>query len=304
MSLRAELLRLGTRAFLKGKPGPKASLEERRRRAAAAARWVPNPPPEIKRVTVDAGGVAAEWVTAPVSQHDRQILYLHGGGYVIGSPSLYRHLTWRLASVARARLLAADYRLAPEHPFPAALDDAMATYKWMLAEGADPRQVAVIGDSAGGGLAFALLLRCRDEGRVPLPAAAVALSPWTDLALTGASLHRNAGADPFVDANGIPPIAEYYLAGADPRHPYASPLYGDPTGLPPALIQVGSDEVLLDDATRIADRWRAAECEVVLEIWPRMPHVWHLFASMMPEARGAITRIGAFVRKRTTVTTA
>ena len=181
------------------------------------------------------------------SEQDRQILYLHGGGYVIGSPSLYRHLTWRLASVARARLLAADYRLAPEHPFPAALDDAMAAYKWMLADGADPRQVAVIGDSAGGGLAFALLLRCRDEGRVPLPAAVGGAVAMDRLALTGASLRRNAVADPFVDANGIPPIAEYYLAGADPRHPYASPLYGDPTGLPPALIQVGSDEVLLDD---------------------------------------------------------
>ena len=303
MSLRAELLRLGTRAFLKGKPGPQATLEERRRRAAAAARWVPNPPPEIKRIAVDAGGVAAEWVIAPVSQHDRHILYLHGGGYVIGSPSLYRHLTWRLARAARARLLAADYRLAPEHPFPAALDDAIAAYKWMLADGADPRQVAVIGNSAGGGLALALLLRCRDEGRVPLPAVVVALSPWTDLALTGPSLNRNAGADPFLDANGIAPIAEYYLAGADPRHPYASPLYGNLTSLPPALIQVGSDEVLRDDATRMADRLRAAGCEVVLEIWPRMPHVWHLFASMMPEARRAIARIGAFVCERTTITT-
>jgi epsilon-lactone hydrolase len=303
MSLSAELLRLGTRCLLKGKPGADASLAERRRRAAAAARWVPDPPSGTERIAVDAGGVAAEWVVTPVSQDRRHILYLHGGGYVIGSASLYRHLTWRLARAARGRLLAANYRLAPEHPFPAALDDAMSAYEWMLADGADPRQVAVIGDSAGGGLAFAMLLRCRDEGRVPLPAAVVALSPWTDLALTGASLSRNAVADPFLDANGIPPIAECYLAGADPRHPYASPLYGDPTGLPPALIQVGSDEVLRDDATRMAERLRAAGCEVALEIWPRMPHVWHLFASMMPEGRRAITRIGNFVRERTTVTT-
>ena len=303
MSVRAEMLRLGTRCLLKGKPGPSASLAERRRRAAAADRWVRDPPPGIERVAVDAGGVAAEWVAAPVAQAGVNILYLHGGGYVIGSPSLYRNLTWRLARAAAARLLAVDYRLAPEHPFPAAVDDAMTAYEWILAGGADPRRLVVVGDSAGGGLAFALLLRCRDEARLPLPAAVVALSPWTDLALTGASLAGNAVADPFLDANGIPPIAEYYLAGADPRHPYASPLYGDPTGLPPALIQVGGDEVLRDDATRMADRLRAAGCEVALEVWPRMPHVWHLFASVMPEARRAIARIGAFVRERIGVTT-
>jgi acetyl esterase/lipase len=303
MSVRAEMLRLGTRCLLKGKPGPAASLAERRRRAAAADRWVRDPPPGIERVAVDAGGVAAEWVAAPVAQAGVNILYLHGGGYVIGSPSLYRNLTWRLARAAAARLLAVDYRLAPEHPFPAAVDDAMTAYEWILARGADPRRLVVVGDSAGGGLAFALLLRCRDEARLPLPAAVVALSPWTDLALTGASLAGNAVADPFLDANGIPPIAEYYLAGADPRHPYASPLYGDPTGLPPALLQVGGDEVLRDDATRMADRLRAAGCEVTLEVWPRMPHVWHLFASVMPEARRAIARIGAFVRERIAVTT-
>jgi acetyl esterase/lipase len=297
------MLRLGTRCLLKGKPGPEATLAERRQRAAAAERWVPNPPPEVERVAVDAGGVGAEWVTIPVSLGGLHILYLHGGGYVIGSPSLYRQLTWRLARAAGARLLAVDYRLAPEHPFPAAVDDAMTAYRWILANGVDPHRLVVIGDSAGGGLAFALLLRCRDEGRLPLPAAVAALSPWTDLALTGASLTRNAAADPFVDANGIPPIAEYYLNGADPRHPYASPLYGDPTGLPPALIQVGGDEVLRDDATRMADRLRDAGCDITLEVWPRMPHVWHLFASVMPEGRRAIARVGAFVRERTALTT-
>lgn len=302
MSLRAELLRLGTRCLLKGRPGADASLAERRRRATLVARLVPRPPSEIQRVAVEAGGVAAEWVQSPASHLARHILYLHGGGYVIGSPSLYRHFTWRLAESAGARLLAVDYRLAPEHPFPAALDDAVAAYRWLLAGGADPRQIAVIGDSAGGGLAFATLLRCRDEGRLPLPAAVVALSPWTDLALTGQSLRHNAAADPFLDAEGIPPVAACYLAGADPRHPYASPLYGDPTGLPPALIQVGSDEVLRDDATRMAERLTAAGCKVALEIWPRMPHVWHLFGPMMPEAQRAIARIGAFVREHTPLT--
>jgi acetyl esterase/lipase len=196
-------------------------------------------------------------------------------------------------------VLALDYRLAPEHPFPAALDDALAAYRWLLAEGADPRRIAVMGDSAGGGLAFSLLLRLRDQG-APLPAAAVALSAWTDLALTGASLRLNAAADPMLNAEDLPKLAACYLASADPRDPYASPLYGDATGLPPTLIQAGSDEILHDDSTRMADRLRAAGCEVELEIWPRMPHAWHLFAPVLPEARRAIERIGAFVRGRLT----
>jgi epsilon-lactone hydrolase len=301
MSLRAEIVRIGTRWLLKGR-GTGIGIAERRRRAEATGRFVPNPPPGTRRIAVDAGGVPAEWVATPASRDDRHILYLHGGGFVIGSPSLYRHVTWRIAAAAQARLLVIDYRLAPEHPFPAALDDALAAYGWLLAQGADPRRIAVIGDSAGGGLVFSLLLRCRDEGRLPLPAAAVALSPWTDLALTGASLRQNARADPFIDALDMPLIAGWYLGGADPRHPYASPLYGDPGGLPPTLIQVGSDEVLCDDAARIAERMRAAGCEVALEIWPRMPHVWQLFAEVMPEARRAIADIGRFVRERTEVT--
>jgi acetyl esterase/lipase len=189
-----------------------------------------------------------------------------------------------------------DYRLAPEHPFPAALEDAVSYYCWLLAEGADPRQIAVIGDSAGGGLALALLLKLRDSG-LPLPAAAVVLSPWTDLALTGASLTLNAKFDALVHAEDVPKFAADYLAGADPRHPYASPLYGDPTGLPPTLIQVGSEEVLRDDAVRMAEIMQRAHCQAELQIWPRMPHVWHLFAPILPEAREAIVEIGKFVQR-------
>ncbi len=300
MSQRAELVRLGCRWFLKGRPGPQASLAAHRSAAARFDRLVPDPPAAVTRVAVNAGGIAAEWVAAPQSDPDRYVLFLHGGGYAIGSPSLYRHLTWRLAQAACARVLAIDYRLAPEHPFPAALDDALVAYRWLLSSGADPRQIAVIGDSAGGGLGFALLLHCRDDARLPLPAAVVALSPWTDLALTGPSLRRNARSDPLMDVNGIPQLARWYLAGADPFNPLASPLYGDLGALPPVLIQVGSDEILRDDATRIAERLRRAGCEVMLEVWPRMPHVWHLFATVMPEARRAIAGVGNFVVRHTT----
>jgi epsilon-lactone hydrolase len=231
------------------------------------------------------------------SRDDRHILYLHGGGHVSGKPALYRDFIWRIAAATHAGVFIIDHRLAPEHPFPAALDDAVAAYRALTADGRDPRRMAVMGESSGGGLALALLLRLRDEG-VTLPAAAVALSPWTDLALTGPSLRQNAKADPMIRSDEAPRLASCYLAGADPRAPYASPLYGDPTGLPPTLIHVGSDEVLLDDSVRMAERMRAAGCRVELEIWPRMPHAWHVWARMMPEARTAIDRIGAFVQSQ------
>ena len=187
-----------------------------------------------------------------------------------------------------------DYRLAAEHPFPAALDDAVTVYRW-LAKRINPKRIAVVGDSAGGGLAFGTLYRLRDEG-LPLPAAAVAISPWTDLALTGPSLQSNAAADPMMDVTRLPAFADCYLAGADARHPYASPLYGDPAGLPPTLIQVGSDEILRDDSLRMAERLKAAGCHAELEIWPRMPHAWHLYARILPEGRQAIARAGRFVQ--------
>jgi epsilon-lactone hydrolase len=274
------------------------TIQEVRRRMAAAERWVPFPPRSTRTLTVDAGSVKAHRISTPHSHPDRDVLFLHGGGFIIGSSALYRHFTWRLASAARARVLSVDYRLAPENPFPAALEDAVAAYRWLLADGADPLRIAVVGDSAGGGLGLALLLRLRDGG-VPLPAAAVALSPWTDLALSGTSLRLNEAADPLIGAEEMRRFVNYYLAGADPCQPYVSPLYGRPEGLPPTLIQVGSDEVLHDDAVRMAERMGAAGCRVELEIWPQMPHVWHLFAPILPEARRAIERVGGFIEQAT-----
>jgi acetyl esterase/lipase len=296
MSLRAELVRLGLRMLLKSPAGTVPTLAHHRSRTAAFERWVPRPPAGTQTLRRALGGVPAVQIATPQSLSDRHILFLHGGGYVTGSPELYRHVTWRIAAAARARLSALDYRLAPEHPFPAALDDAVAAWRALLADGAEPRRSAFLGDSAGGGLALALGLRLRDE-KMPLPAAIVALSPWTDLALSGESMRGNAGADPMESAAIASDFAGRYLDGADPCHPYISPLYGDPSGLPPTLIQVGSDEVLRDDSVRMAARMRDAGVPVDLEIWPRMPHVWHVFAAVMPEARQAIGRIGEFVEQ-------
>jgi epsilon-lactone hydrolase len=293
-SFRAEFVRLGGRWLLKHRSRNDVTIEQKRRRVAVVQRLVPKPPADVRTLAVDADGVRADRISTQLSEWSGHVLFLHGGGFIIGSPALYRHFTWRIASAARACVLSIDYRLAPEHPFPAALDDAVTAYRWLVADGADPRRIAVMGDSAGGGLALSLLLRLRDEG-IALPAAAVALSPWTDLALTGASLRLNAAADPLVSPEQARRFVDYYLAGTDPRTPYASPLYGELAGLPPTMIQVGSDEVLRDDSVRMADRMRSAGCHVELEIWPRMPHVWQLFTPVLPEARRAIERIGAFV---------
>jgi acetyl esterase/lipase len=230
------------------------------------------------------------------ARSDRCVLYFHGGAYAVGTAKLLRDFTWRIGAAARAHVLYFDYRLAPEHPFPAALEDAVAVYRW-LAGRFDPRRIAFMGDSAGGGLALATLYKLRDEG-LALPAAAVAVSPWTDLALTGRSLQANAAADPMLNVANLPALANDYLCGADPRNHYASPLYGDAAGLPPTLIHVGSDEILRDDAIRMAEKLKAAGCDVEIEVWPRMPHAWHLFARIIPEGRRALARIGAFLQQR------
>jgi epsilon-lactone hydrolase len=293
MSLRAELVRVGARWFIK-RGGRHKSITHARQRLHRTQALVPLPPRRTTTVVVDAGGVEAHRISTPASRHDHHVLYLHGGGYVAGSATLYRHFTWRIAASTRSTLLAIDYRLAPEHPFPAALMDAVAAYQWLLAQATNPKSIVIIGDSAGGGLALATLMKLRDLG-LPLPAAAIALSPWTDLALTGASLRLNAKADSMLNSEDMQPYADMYLAGTDPKNHYVSPLYDTGAGLPPILILVGSEEVLLDDAVRMAERLRDAGGTVELEIWPRMLHVWPLFVPVMPEAHRAIERMGRFV---------
>ena len=294
MSLRAELVRLGARCFLKrSRYGPAQQSRQQLRKMVALT---PRPPSGTKTLSLNAGKVRADRISVPVSHPDRHLLFLHGGAYRAGAPANYRHFTWRLAAATHAIVLAIDYRLAPEHPFPAALDDAVSAYRWLLDGGAAPDKILLMGDSAGGGLTLAALLKLRDDG-LPLPAAAVALSPWTDLALTGASLKLNARSDPMLNVEHLPMLAQEYLAGADPRLPYISPLYGDLAGLPPILLQVGGDEILRDDAVRMHERLRDAGCQSELEVWPRMPHVWHAFAPVLPEARRAIASVGAFARR-------
>jgi epsilon-lactone hydrolase len=254
------------------------------------------PPDNVQTEAVDAGGVRAEWVTAPPADPQRVMLYRHGGGYVVGSIATHRGLAGRLSQAARARVLLIDYRLAPEHPFPAALEDATAAYRWLLAGGFTPARLTIAGDSAGGGLTVATLVALRDAGQ-PLPAAGVCLSPWTDLEGLGDSATTKAGVDPIVQKDMLLRMASCYLGETPPRTPLAAPLYADLQGLPPLLVQVGTSEILLDDALRLAERATAAGVAVTLEPWEGMIHVWQLCAPMLPEGQEAIERIGAFVRQ-------
>ena len=284
-------------AAMVAQPRPETPPSLAEQRAGFEAQFAGLPlPPGASAEAADAGGVPAEWIAAADADPGRTLLYLHGGGYMLGSVATHRNLAGRIAREARARCLSLDYRLAPEHPFPAAVEDALAAYRWLLGSGADPARLAIAGDSAGGGLTLATLVSLRDAGD-PLPACAVCLSPLTDLEGTGDSV-RTAD-DPLIsDSSAIRGMTETYLQGGDPRDPRASPLHADYAGLPPLLIQVGTREVLLDDSTRVADRARAAGVDVSLEVEEGLIHVWPLFGPDVPESRASVERIGEFVRER------
>jgi len=254
-------------------------------------------PEDITWEPVDAAGVPAEWVIPADCVPGRAVVYFHGGGYATGTLDSARALFSHLARATRARLLAVDYRLAPEDPFPAAVDDAVAAYRFAIATGHDPAAIALCGDSSGGGLALATLVALRDLGE-HLPRTAVCISPWTDLTLSGTSMQANRDADPMVSAATLGLMADAYLGDVDRRSPKASPLFADLAGLPPLLLQVGSSELLLDDTTRLAERAAAAGVDVTLEIWDDVVHVWHSFADLLPEARDAIAQIGTYVDQR------
>ena len=249
---------------------------------------------DVRVDPTEVGGVAAEWTTVPGSRPDRVLVYLHGGGYCIGSVRSHRLLVADLARAARARALSLDYRLAPEHPHPAAVDDAAAAVRALIASGVPAPSIAVAGDSAGGGLTVATLLALRDAGD-PLPAAGACLSPWFDLALSGESIRTRASLDPVCNEPMLRRMADAYLGGADAEAPLASPIHADLAGLPPLLVQVGTAEILYDDASRFADRARSARVDVTFEPWEDMIHVWHAYALLLPEGQRAIERVGAFL---------
>ena len=283
--------------LLRARPMPEnPELGEARARFEKMAEFLGGAP-DAKCDKVDAGGVAAEWVAAPEFDPDRAVLYLHGGGYAIGSINTHRRLAYDISAACGARMLVIDYRLAPEHPYPAAVEDAAKAWRWLIEQGFDTRRLAVAGDSAGGGLAIATLVNLRDQ-KLGLPACAVAISPWVDLEGTGTSMTARAAQDPMVQKNGLLWMAGMYLKGKDVRTPLAAPLHADLKGLPPVLVQVGSAETLLDDAMRLAEKLHGAGGEVDLSVWPNMLHVFPLFAPILSEGREGCLEIGTYIRSR------
>ncbi|WP_170319283.1 alpha/beta hydrolase [Polyangium spumosum] len=253
------------------------------------------PPPAEARLEPSACDVPASWITPPGVDPGRVLLYLHGGGYIIGSPETHLETIFRLAQASGARALAVDYRLAPEHAWPACREDAVAAYRWLLAQGVAPSRVAIAGDSAGGGLTLSTLLALRDAG-LPLPACAAFLSPWVDFTLSGPSSKTNGAQDPLVDPSNLALMAGAVLQGNDPAK--SSPLFAELGGLPPLFVQVGTAEVLLDDSHRLVDRVKAAGGEAVLDAWQHMIHGFQAFPTFLPEAIGATARAGEFLRSK------
>lgn len=282
------------RDLLASRPRP-ADLVERRKRLDAL--WGAGSLPEGARIEpVSANGVKAEWGSTPGADASRVLLYLHGGGYIAGSLVSHRITVAEAGRQARMRTLALDYRLAPEEPFPAAVEDAVAGYRFLLAQGIAPKRIVIGGDSAGGGLTVATLLALKEEN-LPQPSAAWLISPWVDLENSGESMVTRAEADPMVQKVYLDETTRAYMNGADPRAPLASPLHGDLSGLPPMLIQVGAAETLLDDSIRLAQRAGAADVAVTLEVWPEMIHVWHLFHPQLAAGRRALAGAGRFLRE-------
>ncbi len=295
-SLQARLTDRMLRLLVKSRFNPMADPKAIRARTTRLARRFGATPAGVRVEQVNVAGIPAEWVHPRSEEEGNTLLYLHGGGYAICGPDTHRGLVARLAGAAKSRALLLDYRLAPEHPFPAAVEDAYAAYKWLLAENVDPSRLTLAGDSAGGGLALALLMKLRDGGD-PLPAGAALLSPWTDLAMSGWSHVTHGRLDPMLSVEGALMAARHYLQETAPTEPLASPLYGTFEHLPPLLIHVGANEILLDDSRRVAAKALAAGVKVDLRVWPGVPHVFQAFPQM-PEARASMAELGAFLNLR------
>jgi acetyl esterase/lipase len=253
-------------------------------------------PDEAKLTAVVAGGVPGEWMDMPQSDPGKVFLLLHGGGYNAGSPKTHRRMAANLAQATGMRVLVPDYRLAPEHPFPAGVKDALLAYGWLLSQGFSEADIVIGGDSAGGGLALSMLLALR-EAKAKMPLAAVLMAPWTDLTVSSPSYETLRAKDPIIDRDRLRQSGLWYAGNRDPADPMLSPLFADPTGLPPLLIHAGGDEVMVDDSVLFAEKAKAAGVETVLKVWPGL---WHVFQtqSYIPEAAQAIREIGDFVHEQ------
>jgi epsilon-lactone hydrolase len=286
---------IGTiRALLTSRPRPVGWDERRQRLDDVGTIWPVAA--DVELTAVNAGGVSAEWSSVPGSDPSRVILFFHGGGYCSGSIRSHRRMVSEAGRAAAAWTLAVGYRLAPEHPFPAALDDAASAWRYLRAQGVAAAHIAVGGDSAGGGLTVALINRLRDAGEAP-PGCAWLVSPWTDLTMSGATLASKDAVDPLIHKSYLEELAGAYVpTGMDRKDPRISPLYARLEGFPPTLIQVGSAETLLSDATRFAEALGAADVAVALEIWPHMIHAWHLWNAHLKPGRRALASAGAFIK--------
>jgi monoterpene epsilon-lactone hydrolase len=273
------------------------TIKEQRTRLDELARRGIRLPRGVTVCQETAGGVHSEWVEPFERDEGRVLLYLHGGGYCICSLDTHRGLVARLALASRALALTPAYRLAPENPYPAALEDALASYRWLLRQGYSPRQIAIGGDSAGGGLTLATTLSLREAGE-PLPGALFLLSPWTDLTFSGESVRTRRSMDPIFGVDGGPHYALTYLGIEDATNPLVSPIFADMHSFPPTLIHVGNDEILLDDSTRLAEKMRAEGVQVEIKVWEGLWHVFQAFAPWAPEALLSIEEIGAFLQRQ------
>ena len=300
MSLRLAFVNLYLRRMVRPVLGRMTDPVAARRNLERSAAMIPGLPRDTRylsdSVPGPGGPIPVEWVSRGQAERRRIVLYLHGGAYLMGSPRTHRSITAILARETGMRVMVPDYRLAPEHPAPAAVEDALAAYATLLAQGYEARHIALAGESAGGGLVFALLLMAQKKG-YPLPGCVVGFSPWVDLAHTGKSINENATTEAMLPAERVNEVAAFYIGEGDPRDPLISPLYGDFENPPPAFITVGEQEILRDDTLRLTDRLREAGGEVVAHPVPKVPHAWQFFGPHLPEARASMKAAAAFIRE-------
>ena len=299
MSIRAKFINGLLRSTLKRQLLNIDDVDSFRKMMGGSAGFGPGIPADVKVESLEISGVSCEWISFADSSADRAMVYFHGGGYIVGGFDSHHGIAWRLAKASGLKVLLVDYRLAPENPFPAAVEDATACYRWLLDEGYLPEQLMIGGDSAGGGLAVAVLVNIKNLG-LSQPSAAVLMSPWVELTVSGDSMDGNAKADPMLSRAALEFFAKNYLGDLDRKATLASPLFADLSGLPPMLIHVGSTEVLRSDAERLVEKIKQANGNAVLEIWPAMPHVFQLLAGWIPEGKDAVEKLGSFMRNRTT----